>query len=67
MARSLSWQLQKPLRNGDGVCILLALLGGAAVGLLHLIPLAVLGIFLVYVGVQHAAYLRDLLRRWPQL
>jgi SulP family sulfate permease len=50
-----------------GVCIALALLGGAAVGLLHLIPLAVLGVFLVYVGVQHAAYLRDLLHRWPQL
>jgi SulP family sulfate permease len=50
-----------------GVCILLALFGGAAVGLLHLIPLAVLGVFLVYVGVQHAAYLRDLIPRWPQL
>ena len=44
-----------------GVCILLALFGGAAVGLLHLIPLAVLGVFLVYVGIQHAAYLRDLI------
>jgi SulP family sulfate permease len=50
-----------------GVCILLALFGGAAVGLLHLIPLAVLGVFLVYVGIQHGAYLRDLLPRWPQL
>jgi len=50
-----------------GVCILLALFGEAAVGLLHLIPLAVLGVFLVYVGVQHAAYLRDLIPRWPQL
>jgi len=50
-----------------GVCILLALFGGAAVGLLHLIPLAVLGVFLVYVGIQHAAYLRDLIQRWPQL
>ena len=50
-----------------GVCILLALFGGAAVGLLHLIPLAVLGVFLVYVGIQHAAYLRDLIHRWPQL
>jgi len=50
-----------------GVCILLALFGGAAVGLLHLIPLAVLGVFLVYVGIQHAAYLRDLFQRWPQL
>ncbi|HMD86373.1 MAG TPA: putative sulfate/molybdate transporter [Terriglobia bacterium] len=50
-----------------GICILLALFGAAAVGLLHLIPLAVLGVFLVYVGVQHAAYLRDLIQRWPQL
>jgi SulP family sulfate permease len=49
-----------------GVCILLALFGRAAVGLLELIPVAVLGVFLVYVGVQHAAYLRDLLKRWPQ-
>jgi SulP family sulfate permease len=50
-----------------GVCILLALFGGAAVGLLQLIPLAVLGVFLVYVGVQHAAYVRDLMQHWPQL
>jgi SulP family sulfate permease len=50
-----------------GVCILLALFGAAAVGLLHLIPLAVLGVFLVYVGIQHAAYLRDLIPHWPQL
>ena len=50
-----------------GVCIVLALFGGAAVALLHLIPLAVLGVFLVYVGIQHAAYLRDLVHRWPQL
>src|SRR5208283_5748631 len=50
-----------------GVCILLALFGGAAVGLLRLIPLAVLGVFLVYVGIQHAAYLRDLIPHWPQL
>jgi SulP family sulfate permease len=50
-----------------GACILLALFGGAAVGLLHLIPLAVLGVFLVYVGIQHAAYVRDLIHRWPQL
>ncbi|MGD0223729.1 MAG: putative sulfate/molybdate transporter [Terriglobia bacterium] len=50
-----------------GVCILLALFGAAAVGLLHLIPLAVLGVFLVYVGIQHAAYVRDLIQRWPQL
>jgi SulP family sulfate permease len=45
-----------------GVCILLALVGRAAVGLLELIPLAVLGVFLVYVGIQHAAYLRDILK-----
>jgi SulP family sulfate permease len=50
-----------------GVCILLALFGGAAVDLLHLIPLAVLGVFLAYVGIQHAAYSRDLIHRWPQL
>jgi SulP family sulfate permease len=50
-----------------GVCILLACFGGAAVGLLHLIPLAVLGVFLVYVGIQHAAYVRDLIQRRPQL
>jgi sulfate permease, SulP family len=48
------------------VCIALALLGGAAVGLLHLIPVVVLGVFLAYVGVQHGAYVRDLLGRWPQ-
>jgi len=50
-----------------GVCILLALFGSAAVGLLHLIPLAVLGVFLLYVGIQHAAYLRDLFPNWLQL
>jgi SulP family sulfate permease len=50
-----------------GVCLLLALFGGAAVGLLHLIPLAVLGVFLAYVGIQHAAYVRDLIQCWPQL
>jgi len=50
-----------------GVCLLLALFGAAAVGLLHLIPLAVLGVFLVYVGIQHAAYIRDLLNRRPEL
>ncbi len=50
-----------------GVCILLALFGRAAVGLLHLIPLAVLGVFLVYVGIQHAAYVRDLVASRPQL
>jgi sulfate permease, SulP family len=50
-----------------GACILLALFGRAAVGLLNVIPVAVLGVFLAYVGVQHAAYLRDIVRRTPQL
>ena len=45
------------------VCILLALFGRAAVGILHLIPAATLGVLLVYVGIQHSAYLRDILRR----
>jgi len=49
------------------VCISLALFGRAAVGLLQLIPAAILGVLLVYVGVQHAAYLRDILRRSPLL
>jgi SulP family sulfate permease len=49
------------------VCILLALFGRAAVGLLQLIPAAVLGVLLLYVGIQHAAYLRDLLRHPPLL
>ncbi len=50
-----------------GVCVLLGLFGKTAVGFLGLIPLAVLGVFLVYVGVQHAAYLRDIVRRAPLL
>ncbi len=50
-----------------GLCLLLALLGRAAIGLLKLIPMAVLGVFLVYVGVQHGAYLRDLAKRLPLL
>jgi MFS superfamily sulfate permease-like transporter len=45
------------------VCLLLALFGRAAVSLLSLIPLAVLAVFLVYVGIQHAAYLGDILKR----
>lgn len=45
------------------VCLLLALVGRAAVGVLHLIPVAVLGVFLAYVGVQHAAYVRDIAKR----
>jgi SulP family sulfate permease len=50
-----------------GVCILLALAGRAAIGVLNLIPMAVLGVFLVYVGIQHAAYVRDLVKHWPRL
>ncbi len=49
------------------LCLLLALFGRAAITLLQLIPLAVLGVFLVYVGLHHAAYLRDVLRRLPLL
>ncbi len=49
------------------VCLALALVGGAAVGILELIPRAVLGVFLVYVGIQHAAYLRDIVKRAPWL
>lgn len=44
-----------------GVCLCLALFGSAAVGLLHLIPAAVLAVFLMYVGVQHAFLVRDIL------
>ena len=47
--------------------MLLALFGRAAVGVLSFIPTAVLGVFLVYVGVQHAAYLRDIVKRVPLL
>lgn len=50
-----------------GLCLLLALFGRATIGLLQLIPMAVLGVFLVYVGVQHAAYLRDIVKRVPLL
>ena len=49
------------------VCLALALLGGAAMGVLHLIPIAVLGVFLIYVGIQHAAYLRDIFKLAPPL
>jgi sulfate permease, SulP family len=45
------------------VCLLLALFGGAAVGLLNLIPTAILGVFLVYVGIQHGALIRDIVAR----
>ncbi len=50
-----------------GLCILLALFGRAAIGVLHLIPIAILGVFLIYVGIQHAAYLRDIMKRAPLL
>ena len=50
-----------------GLCILLALFGRAAIGALSLIPVAVLGVFLIYVGIQHAAYLRDIVKRAPLL
>lgn len=46
-----------------GLCILLAFFGRAAIGVLHLIPIAILGVFLIYVGIQHAAYLRDIVGR----
>ena len=44
------------------ICLLLALFGHSALGLLGLIPITVLGVFLIYVGVQHAAYVRDIVR-----
>ena len=44
------------------VCLLLALFGHSALGLLGLIPMTVLGVFLIYVGVQHAAYVRDIVK-----
>jgi sulfate permease, SulP family len=49
-----------------GFCIALAFFGRAAVGLLHLIPTAILGVFLVYVGIQHAMYIRDTVHHLPQ-
>ena len=44
------------------LCLILALFGGSAVGILKLIPMSVLGVFLAYVGIQHAAFLRDIVR-----
>jgi len=44
------------------VCLLLALFGRSAVGLLRLIPMAILGVFLIYVGIQHAAFVRDIVK-----
>ncbi len=41
-------------------CLGLALVGGGAVRLLNLIPTALLGVFLVYVGIQHGALVRDI-------
>jgi SulP family sulfate permease len=48
-------------------CLLLAAIGSAAVAMLHLIPIAVLGVFLLYVGIQHALYLRDIVKQVPAL
>jgi SulP family sulfate permease len=50
-----------------GLCIFLGLFGRAATDLLTVIPTAILGVFLLYVGIQHAAYIRDILRRAPWL
>jgi len=42
-------------------CLGLALIGGGALRLLNLIPTALLGVFLVYVGIQHGAFVRDII------
>jgi SulP family sulfate permease len=44
------------------VCLFLALFGRSALELLRLIPTAILGVFLIYVGIQHAAYVRDIVK-----
>ena len=44
-------------------CLLLACFGRGALGMLDLIPTAILGVFLVYVGVQHGALIRDIVPR----
>jgi SulP family sulfate permease len=49
------------------ICLLLAVFGRAAIGILQVIPTAVLAVFLAYVGIQHAAYLRDILREPPKI
>jgi SulP family sulfate permease len=49
------------------VCLLLALFGRSAVGLLGLIPMAILGVFLIYVGIQHALFLRDIVKKTSSL
>jgi sulfate permease, SulP family len=46
-----------------GVCLVLALFGGAAVGLLGFIPKALLAVFLGYVGVVHGALIRDIVAK----
>ncbi|HEV2176243.1 MAG TPA: putative sulfate/molybdate transporter [Terriglobia bacterium] len=43
-----------------GLCLLLALTGKSCVALLSLVPMAILGVFLLYVGLQHALFLRDI-------
>ena len=48
-------------------CLLLALFGRSAVGLLGLIPMAILGVFLIYVGIQHALFLSDIVKTRPSL
>jgi SulP family sulfate permease len=44
------------------VCLLLALFGHSALGLLGLIPLTVLGVFLIYVGIQHGSFVHDIVK-----
>jgi len=45
-----------------GACLFLAFSGRGAIVLLRLIPVAVLGVFLIYVGVQHGALVRDVVK-----
>jgi SulP family sulfate permease len=45
-----------------GACLLLPFSGRAAIVPLRLIPVAVLGVFLVYVGVPHGALVRDVVK-----
>jgi SulP family sulfate permease len=42
------------------VCLVLAVFGESSLLVLALIPTAVLGVFLIYVGAQHAALVRDI-------
>jgi SulP family sulfate permease len=44
------------------VCLLLALFGHSALGILGLIPMTVLGVFLIYVGIQHGSFVRDIVK-----